>query len=284
MGSLLGSRRSRIYKEPKSRSLSNKRKQRVRFRSRYAGSVAKQWSKFFINGVLTVAVIGGGFWGVTSSIEFWETSSTLRVQEVIFSNDIPTRLRSNFPIKSNDHLLKLRPSTLEQEFLTKFPELKSLAIRRTLFRNVSVSGKLRIPVARIPSSGEGMALDINGFSFPLSDNSLLTDHLPMIETPNVEDRRLLLTFLARWKKDLPLFYSLIKKIETDRMREFIVELSDGVLIDWGPIDEADIMARAKRVMRLRELFKQTKNPAWLTFVTNDRLVMDRNWQKMEPTK
>ena len=63
------------------------------------------------------------------------------------------------------------------------------------------------------------------------------------------------------------------------MRELYVELSDGVLVQFGPLEEIDAQDRAKKILKLRAVFHPAKTPATLSFVTSDRIVMDKNWQK-----
>lgn len=279
--SLFGSKRSRFFSEPRKKSgksLLYRRKQRVKFRTRYAGSVAKQWSKVAFNATIGAATLGAIMWGAVSVGQAWKSSPTLRVKEIIFSGDIPERLRLSFPIKENSHLIDVNATEIEQNALAKYPELKDFSISRRLDRVISVKGEYRTAVAQTHGQGEPRAMDESGVLFRAPD-SVALETLPRIETASIENRKLLLSYLQTWRKKTPEFYSLVKKIETDRMRELNVELSDGVSISWGPLDEADVVERAKKVLRLRELFQPVKTPASLLFVGGDRIVMDKNWKK-----
>lgn len=280
--SLFGSKRSRFFQEPKSRggkSFSYKRKQRVKFRSRYAGSVAKQWSKTIVNTTVGCGIAAGALWGSVAFANVWKTSETLRVREIVFSGDLPDRLRASFPVKPNDHLLKISTAEIELNTLIKFPELEKFSVGRGLNRTLTVKGKYRTPVAMTHAQGEERAMDHSGTLFRLPETMHPQKPLPWVETASIENRKLLLSYLSTWEEDAPDFYSLVKKIETDRMRELYVELSDGVLINWGPMEESDILNKADKIIRFREMFQPVKTPANLMFVTSDRIVMDKNWQK-----
>ncbi len=280
--SLFGSKRSRFFREPKAKggkSFSFRRKQRVKFRSRYAGTVAKKWSKTIVNTTVACATVGGALWGSVAFANVWKNSETLRVREIVFTGDLPDRLRASFPIKPNNHLLKLKTADIEKNTLAKYPELEKFSISRGLNRTITVKGKYRTPVAFTHAQGEERAMDRSGVLFRLPESEKPEVPLPWVETASIENRKLFLSYLSTWQKELPDFYSLVKKIETDRMRELVVELSDGVLINWGPVEEADILNKAEKILRFREMFHPVKTPANLLFVTSDRIVMDKNWQK-----
>ncbi|MCG3205925.1 MAG: hypothetical protein KCHDKBKB_02649 [Elusimicrobia bacterium] len=273
--SLFGSHRPRHFREPKARSHSYKRKQRVRFRPRYASSVVREWSKTFVTLGITILLLVGGWGGGKRIAEFWRISPLLKVQRVDFKGDIPLDLQSHFPIRAGDHLFTIKPRLIENEMLVQYPELESFSVYRIPTRQIKVSGKYRTPVALTP---DGLALDQHGQNFPLRYFPPLPEALPTVHASSGEERKDLLNYLSLWKNKTPHFYALIKKLETDRMRELIVELSDGITIDWGPGIESELNIRAEKVLRVREMFKYTA-PAKLTFITSDRIVMDKNWKK-----
>lgn len=230
--------------------------------------------------VFQVAVVMGllGFTGV-SVVRFWKNSSSIRVKTVVFQGDIPSLLRSSFPIKPEQNLILMQPSRLEKEWLKKLPELKSLSVRRSLDRRVSVSGKFREPFARLAGKPGEWGVDQSGRVFSVDEWGSLPDDLPWVGAASNEDLMNLLQGLSTWKMETPDFYSLVKKIETDKMHATTVELRDGVNVQWGELDQRAIVERTKKLLRLRELFEPRKTPAQLIFVTHDRIVMDANWKE-----
>ncbi len=278
--SLFGSKRPRIFREPKKRSpsLFYKRKQRVKFRPRYAGSVVKKMGKSFALLTLGAGAMLAIGWTTVKGAQYWKQSERLRVKQVVFSGELPASLKGSFKVGAHDHLLKIHPLLLEKESLEKFPELKRISIRRTLDRSLIVNGTFRRPIAKLESPGKELGIDNDGIVFALGELLDLPANLPVIECAYPSDRTTVLGILDRWQKDVPNFYSLVKKVETDRMRELYVELTDGVTIEWGNISDANIVQQSQRVLTLREKFTPQKTPAKLILVTTDRIVMDANWK------
>jgi cell division septal protein FtsQ len=261
-----------------SRAFHFRRKQRVRFRPRYAGSLLRSVGKGLWL-LFRVAVVGGAVaWAGVAGMRYWKTSSSLRVKSIVFAGDVPAALRASFPVKPNENLFLIHPRVLEKDALQKFPELRTLSVRRALNRDVIVTGAYRVPVARSRANGRDLGVDANGELFPLSGITPAPD-LPTIEAPYLADRQALVRCLDAWKKHAPKFNSLVKKLETDRMGKLSVEMTDDVLIDWDELELDHVVDRAEKILKLRAMFEPKKFPATLKFVTDDRIVLSANWAK-----
>ncbi len=285
--SLFGSKRSRILHEPKRKKhlLSFERKQKVKFRSRYAGSLAKRAGIWVGNAAALTAIVGGCAWLAASGQKYWKKNDFLRIKSVVYSGEVPDALKSGLTIRAGDNILLIHPFQLEKEALARFSELKEISVRRNLNKIVTIDGKFRKPIALTHVHGKEFGVDAEGIVFPLPKSFAPADAaLPSIEAVNLADRKARLQDLSTWKKSFPNFYSLVKKIETDRMRSVTVELSDGVSIRFGNYEDVALELTTKHLLKLRDLYKPAKTPALLTVISPERIVMDANWKKTESSK
>ena len=280
--SLLGSSRPSYFREPKStkRSASVKRRQHIRIRKRHATTVLLGIGKRLGIFLLIVASGAGIFFGGQSLIYFWNHSERVRVQAVIFEDNLPEGVKGSLPLKQGQNILLLKSKALEKEALRKFPELKEIHVRRGLDGTVRVKGELRTPVAFLKNVSPSTALDFEGVLFPISDQNRPVDPIPFLKSVYVEDRSLLLQVLEAWREKAPAFYSLVRDLETDRMHRLFVELKDGVRVEWGDLFLSSTVKRAERILKIEENFTPKKVPATLRFITDERIVMDANWVKI----
>jgi hypothetical protein len=84
-------------------------------------------------------------------------------------------------------------------------------------------------------------------------------------------------FLVTLKSESPELFS---ELEGLSLKEGALELrlTNGILIDWGPIDEKNIFDKAKNILRLLHQYTPVRVPAKMSFVTAERIVMDSNWK------
>jgi cell division septal protein FtsQ len=250
----------------------------VKFRRRYAAARAKALGEFaFVTTRLAVVAavlvwVGGLGWRA------WQESDYLRVQGVRFEGDIPSRLPPAIPIRDGMRLFDFNSSRLEEETLRRFVELKDVSIRRCLDRTVVIKGEYRDPVALLASPSL-VGIDAFGVAFPLPKAKIPARPLAVIDAP-ARERANAVAVLRLWERKLPAFFDVVKKLECDRMRAFRVELSDGVMVEWGSLDSATAVEKARKVLRLMTAYAPDKAPASLKFVTDDRIVMDAAWRPM----
>jgi hypothetical protein len=228
MKSLLGSKRSRFFREPRGgRFVFNapkRRAQHVKFRKRYVTSLARRVSTgigwaILLGGVGAAAVFGG-----RASMKFWRTSPLVRATAVQFSDDVPAGLAEFLALHVGDNVFQIHPARMEQEALLKFPELESLSTRRTLDRRILVRGKFRKPVFRIQPSPNPMGVDEQGILFPIKTANRVPDSVPVLAGAGITDRASWILFAKELEQKLPEFYSLVKRVETDKIHGNIVEL------------------------------------------------------------
>lgn len=207
----------------------------------------------------------------------WKQSEYFRIQDIRFEGDIPARLPATVPIKKGQGLFSFDTDKLETNAKRRFVELRDVSFRRTFGREIVVRGRFRQPVAVLASASSPTGIDAFGVAFPIPPGETPLQPLPAIEAV-VQERANAVACLGAWERKLPAFFDMVKKLECDRMRAFRIELSDGVVIDWGPLLLDDVVERARKILRLREHFLPHKAPARLTFVTEDRIVMDAAWR------
>lgn len=221
--------------------------------------------------VAAVVVWGGGF-----AWHAWKNADFLRITDVRFEGDVPTRLPGSISLREGIGLFSFSASGIEAEAERRFPELASVDVDRRFDRGITVRSRYRVPVAMVAASvPTGIASDGVTFAVPASMD--LPPGLPVIDAP-ARQRPQLVEALGIWRKKLPAFFDVVKKLETDKLRSVRVELSDGVVIEWGEFDTDSAVDKARNVLRLMEFFSPGRAPARLRFVTDERIVMDPGWR------
>ena len=266
----------------RSTSSDRRRVNRVKFRRRYAAARLKSLGEFTWIASRLAIVACVIVWGGGMAWHAWRDSDFLRVQGVRYEGDIPQRLPATIPIREGIGLFSFSAKDLEVEAARRFVELAEVSIGRGLDRTVVVHGRYRAPVA-ILAAAVPTGIDASGTAFPIPRGRAAVPGLPVIDAP-VKERAKVVACLAVWERKLPAFFGVVKKLECDRMRSFQVELSDGVIIDWGTLDTADAVEKGKKILRVMTSFSPEKAPARLKFVTEDRIVMDSAWKMREGGK
>ncbi len=275
--SILGSNRPSYFRESKSRPIKS-RSQKIKFRRRYASSVATE--------------IGGRLWTLTkmttslivlgASIYYgqilWTQSSFFKISQVRFVTIPPLGLPEFLGLKAGQNIFNFNEGPLEMSALSKFPELESIDIVRGLSRDVTVEIEYRKPLATLEWNGKKMAVDRGGVVFSL-------DEAVSAEKPQPElagfvpgpDLVQAMAALSTVSQELPDFYSLIKIIKTDKMQPLRLVFSNTSVVYWGDLETETIVGRAKKVQHVFREFSPKKPLAAIRFVTDDRLVLDQNW-------
>ncbi len=275
---LLGSQRGGHFRESKKKfKFSSRRRQSVRFRGRYAKSVAQKagttlWmaAKF----ILVIAVVA---WIAGMGMHLYHQSTFFRVQSVIFEGEVPDELRAFLPLKPGQGFFSVEPSKWEKEAAGRFPEIKEISISRTLRRNVVVDVRCRVPVAYLSDHNRGTGIDAEGEIFPVHETGEpAVEILPTMKTAPLAQRLMMAQLLLSWKRESPDFYALVEEIGTDQ-GDLETRLRGGIQLNWGSIDEKNMIDKAKNILRLMDQYTPIKGPAKLAFVTDDRIVMDSNW-------
>lgn len=279
--SLFGSARGGFFKEPSRSRPTRERSQRVRFRRRYASSVARRtatvmWTLGRLG--IVAAVVG---WAGMVSLGWWRTTPLFKVQAVDIDASLPDGLPGFLAIKPGENLFSLDLGARRTAALTRFRELEDVKIRRTLKRGIYVSGRYRSAMAVVDKNGHPWGVDAHARVFPSGEKNPLPPELPVLLPYRDDHLPMLVRRLQEWKKKTPEFYRLVKFLETDRIRSLNVELHDGVIVRWGTVDDETSVARAENVERLLAAYAPAKRPATLRFVSADRIVMDANWQKLD---
>jgi len=281
--SLYGSSRSRYFKEPKQekRLSFKKRPQKVRIRKKYAATIIKQialgsWAlikmAFFAGVVGWLAILG---W------KFWNSSPLLKVAEVQFNAEVPPGLKVRLDIRPGQNIFSFRTSKLEDIFLGKFPELEKLGISRTINREIRVFGTYRVPVAVIQSKKGLYGIEEGGTLFPIFSHNTPQFNLPVIKDINLSDPRLKswAQALQKIKIKKPEFYSVIFRLETDKIHATKMTLRNEVVVWWGELKLENAEERVHNIESLMKRYRPKGSNATLTIITRDRIVMDKNWEK-----
>jgi cell division septal protein FtsQ len=261
------------------RAAPKRRKQSIKFRPKYAGRMAKDLGQRAARTLLILSVAAGVVGGAFAAQYVWSHNERLKIRDVIVQGDIPAGLEKSLPFERGRNLILVRPAQAQRAILAAFPELRSVSVRRTWSRNVIVTGHYRTPAAWFEQNGKTHFLDSNGVAFTLPADTVDTAHLPELQCADETDRALLLDCLARWASRYSSFASQIVKCETDTIHRLQVKLADGTVVEWGVVNADALDVRTQHVMRVMEKFHPAKTPARLLFVTDDRLVMDSNWEQ-----
>ena len=279
---LTGSSRSRFYREPARRARYNvKRSQRVRFRRRYASSLLrKSAAAFWLTARLAFAVAVFA-WAASFAARSWQSAAWLQVRSVEYADGLPQRLPETLALSPGRNIFSVKPGRLEKRALERFPELADVDIDRRLDRRVVVSARYRTPIALLERHGKTMGVDASGGVFPLPGDAPVTG-LPELRPAAAAHLSDLVAFLDGGRRSAADFFDDVAFLQTDNMRTLSVELRDGVSIRWGRLDRRTAGAKADRVLRLRRAFAPAKTPASLRFITDDRIVIDKNWARVEP--
>ncbi len=216
-------------------------------------------------------------WASIFLVHFWNTSPTLRLNEIKFYGDIPENLPDSLSIKPGQNVFLLQISREEKKILREFPELRSISLWRTPFREIIVRGDFRIPVALSQKDGKTFGIDLAGFVFPIHKWNSPKETYPFITEFKRAQLPDLMRALTRLRKEAPDFYSLISRLETDTINSVNVELRDKIFVVWGPLEPEVLMIKAGRVLEVLNNFVPIKKPAVLRFVTENRVVIDANW-------
>ncbi len=283
--SFLGFKRGAIpdrRRAKRSASSDRRRVNRVKFRRRYAASRLKSVGEFTWIASRLAIVAAALVWGGGMAWHGWQDAEFLRVQGIRYEGDIPQRLPASIPIREGVGLFSFNANKLEGEAVRRFIELQDVSIGRGLDRTVVVRGRYRAPVAML-AAGVPTGIDAFGVAFPIPRGRAAAPGLPVIDAP-AKERANAVACLGLWERKLPAFFSVVKKLECDRMRSFQIELSDGVVVDWGTLETAGAVEKAKKILRVMTSFSPAKAPARLRFVTEDRIVMDSAWKSREGGK
>jgi len=275
-----GSSRGRFFREPERRSTERHRPQRVKFRRQYAESVLRRVAMRGVKVTVAVTLLGGLAYGSLELKKFWSGSAALRVSGVRFEGDIPPALQQNFTVKPGDHLFKLKLKSMEDAYLKRFPELQTLSISRSLGRAVVIEGHYKKPRALMSFDNRTMGVYGDGTLFPITEHNPVDEKLPFITGASVSPARAqLVEALDVWKNDAPEFSALVKRLETDNIGTVRVVLDDGVVVQWGEMNENELLVHAANILNVLENFTPTKVPATLRVVSNNRIVMDSSWTR-----
>lgn len=261
---------------------SDRRVNRVKVRRRYVAARLRSLGEFAWIASRLGVVAGVLVWGGGLAWHSWRDSEFLRVQGIRYEGDIPQRLPASIPIREGAGLFSFNAGKLESEATRRFVELSEVVIDRGLDRTVVVRGRYRAPVAML-AAPVPTGIDAFGVAFPIPRGRAAVPGLPVIDAP-AKERAIAVACLGAWRRKLPAFFGVVKKLECDRMRSFQIELSDGVVIDWGTLEMADAVEKGKKILRVMTSFSPAKAPARLRFVTEDRIVMDSAWKSREGGK
>jgi cell division septal protein FtsQ len=264
------------------RPTTKRRKQTIKFRPKYAGRVAKEWSRRAVRCLFVAGVAGGTLAGAAGARHFWAQSDTFRIHSVILQGDIPAGLENRLPFDRNGNLLAFRPATVRRTILADFPELQNVSVHRSWSKNVVITGHYRTPLAWFSDAGKIRFIDKTGVVFALPEKTVDTGRLPELQSERDGDRQMMLRTLAHWAARFPAFSSQIVKCETDTIHRLQVKLADGTVVEWGAMDAAVLDVRTQRVLRVLDNYHPTQTPAKLLFVDDDRLVMDSHWAPTKP--
>ncbi len=252
------------------------RRQKVRFRRRAATARLKIVGEALWVTSRIAIVAGVVVWGAGLGWNAWKSAEFFRITNVRFEGDVPPRLPGTIPVRAGIGIFSFSASDLEAEAKRRYPELGSLDVSRRFDRGLTIRGRYRTPmamvVAPIPT-----AISADGTTFAVPASMTVPSALPVIDAP-VRQRAELVETLHLWQKKVPAFFEVVKKLETDKVHSFHVELSDGVTVDWGDLEPDSSVEKARNVLRLMEFFSPGRTPARLRFVTQDRIVMDASWQ------
>ncbi len=254
-----------------------RRKQTIKFRPKYAGRVAKEWSQRAIRALVGAGLIATTVGGAMGVRHVWSRSDAFKIREIILQGDIPAGLQNKLSFDRTTNMWMIRPANAQRDILVMFPELRAVSIRRSWSRNVVVTGHYRTPIAWFSDKGKTRFIDKGNVAFDLPADTVDPARLPQLQWSAESDRLPMLHALAQWAERHPSFSSQIAKCETDTIHRLQVELADGTVVDWGEFNPASLDLRTERVMRVKENYHAASTPARLLFVTDDRLVMDAHW-------
>jgi cell division septal protein FtsQ len=264
------------------RQTPDRRVNRVKFRRRYAAARLKAAGELFWIASRLAVVSAVLVWAGGMAWHGYRQSEFLKVQGVRYDGDIPARLPATIPIKTGIGLFTFDADKIEREAEKRFVELRDVTVGRSLDRHVVVRGRFRTPVAILESAQVPTGIDAFGIAFPIPPGRAPVKDLPVIDAP-ARERANAVACLSAWERKLPAFFDVVKKLECDRMRTFRVELSDGVIIEWGSLELPTAVEKASKVMRVMHSFSPDRSPARLKFVTEDRIVMDAAWRTASGT-
>ncbi|MFN0118412.1 MAG: cell division protein FtsQ/DivIB [Elusimicrobiota bacterium] len=257
------------------------RPQKVKFRTRYAKSVATQYLKAI--GILTgIAVVGFGVFSLGGSAnKYWNNSANFKVDRIIWQGDIPKNLPSFLNLKPGTQIFSLKTETLEERAIKKFSELKSLRVSRNLNKDVVIEGEFRSALAISAQNDHLIGIDEKSVVFPLSIPMPQLVNSIWFSMADPTHKTKIVNFLSSVKNEFPDFLKIVKSIETDRIGMLKIVLDNGVIIEWGILEQSNLSQRIKNVLHVLTDMKPMKSSALLKFVTDERIVMDNNWDSIK---
>ena len=142
---------------------------------------------------------------------------------------------------------------------------------------------MRDPISLITKNGITYGVDLDGIVFPIHDYNQPENPLPFFVGFKKDS-----PLFQRWahslsvlKNEFPEFYSQINRLETDTILTVNVVLNNGVIVDWTGMKPTRIADQTKNVLRIFDHYRPTGSPATMRFVTEDRIVINRNWKKIK---
>lgn len=225
-------------------------------------------------------VIGGLLFLGKTAWNFWNSSPLLRVAAVEFQGDVPAALAASPGVRAGENIVLIKGRKIALSVLDRFPELEAVRVRRRWDRSVVFDCRRRVPIAMLKMEGVFRGIDRAGIVFPIAAE---TEAVRVPEVVTREGKSALVGiagFLSILSVEAPELYSLISRLETDKIPTLRLELLDGTQVHWGPPSAETAGVKARRLMRFRTEYEPRRPSAAVRFVTDDRLVMSADWKKV----
>jgi cell division septal protein FtsQ len=278
---LLGSKRPSRIKDVRDvlRYRAPRRRQTIRFRSRYAKSILSKTGTSLWSVGQIAFVVGVLIWGYSLTRHALRNSNYLKVQGIQFDENLPSQIKILVPIKPGDNVFSFNSGLIENSIMEKYPELKKISVRRTFSRTIVVEGKKCLFILRTARVNEVWGVDEEGVVFPFSETPGNLSDLPFFEANKINESKVQVKWLMKMKENSPELFSRVALCRLGAGDELKIQLKNGVEIQWGTIDEKSLNERSQNILRLLESFVPVGEPATLKFITSDRIVMNNNWVK-----
>lgn len=220
------------------------RRTRVAYRWRFFGETMALWFKrlVFVGSAMGLA---WGAYGV------WEKAVLLTVTGVEVQGPLLSGWAEAPPVKKGQPLFSFSVDQIEQRIRERYPQLRSVRVRRAWDRSVRIQLELRTPVAKIsvgPDRWNGV--DSGGVLFPLEGAGA---HLPILSLPKEEGTTATaLPFLAALRAAKESWTDGLYKLKISSDGDGVLYLAGDVPLHWGKIrtDPHLVAQKARRFGRV----------------------------------
>lgn len=242
------------------------RRSRMAYQWRSFAETARLWMKRF----LFVCSAVGMAWGAHG---VWEKTALLSISEVRAEAPLLAGWVEDPPVKKGQPLFGFSAGRVERRLLERYPQLKSVRVRRDWDRGVTVRWQFRQPVARVHGGGRWLALDGEGALFPLEGEGAECP-IFVFSDPGTPPQAAL-AFLALLRAAKESWTDGLHKITMSTDGEAVLLLAGEVPVFWGEAvpDPALVAQKARRLQRVLSAPESVGGIQYARFVDDRRVVI-----------